>query len=261
LKAFHDNQKVKDTYLARIRAHREADEIVKGQYWEHGKGCAVGCTIHDSDHSKYEIELGIPEWLARCEDTIFEGLPNERAKSWPEQFLDAIAVGADLEAVKTPFLIFVLESSLESMTAAQYDAEKFPEVKAAMVQCEEAVKAMILAHRNGEDLSAAESAAWSAARSARSAAESAAESAARSAESAAESAARSARSAAESAAWSAESAARSAAESAARSAWSAAESAAWSAESAARSAAAESESESAYEKFADKLLELIRSAV
>jgi hypothetical protein len=43
--AFHNDQKIKDKYLARVEAHRKADEIIKGKYWENGKGCAVGCTL------------------------------------------------------------------------------------------------------------------------------------------------------------------------------------------------------------------------
>ncbi len=83
MQAYHNKPEIKETYLQRVRAHKAADEIIKGTYWEDGKGCAVGCTIHDSDHSRYEAELGIPEWLARVEDVIFEGLPNRRASLWP----------------------------------------------------------------------------------------------------------------------------------------------------------------------------------
>jgi hypothetical protein len=106
--AFHGDPKIKDEYLARVRQHRAADELVKGQYWENGKGCAVGCTIHSSEHENYETELGIPQALARLEDSIFEGLPNERAMSWPEQFLAAIQVGADLTMVSSRFLRWLL---------------------------------------------------------------------------------------------------------------------------------------------------------
>jgi len=58
--AFHNNPAIKEKYLARVRAHRVADEIVKGRYWENGKGCAVGCTLHSGKHMSYESELGIP---------------------------------------------------------------------------------------------------------------------------------------------------------------------------------------------------------
>jgi len=88
--------------------HKEADEIIHGKYWEDGKGCAVGCTIHSSDHSAYETELGIPQAIARLEDSIFEGLSNGDAKLFPEQFLTAINVGADLTGVADRFLYWLL---------------------------------------------------------------------------------------------------------------------------------------------------------
>jgi len=108
MKAFHNKIKIKNMYLDRIDAHFKADEIIKGQYWEGGKGCAVGCTIHGSEHKKYETELGIPRALARLEDTIFEGLPNDIAKTWPADFLKAVPVGADLSKVVWKFLSWVL---------------------------------------------------------------------------------------------------------------------------------------------------------
>ena len=106
--AFYNDQAIKDKYLSRVRLHRAADEIVKGQYWEGGKGCAVGCTVHSSDHLAYETELGIPRIIARLEDRIFENLPNELAMTWPERFLDAIPVGKDLSRVWPKFAIFLL---------------------------------------------------------------------------------------------------------------------------------------------------------
>ena len=109
--AYHGKQEIKDQYLARVKAHREADEIVKGTYWEGGKGCAVGCTIHGSSHAQYEVELGIPRILARLEDGIFESIPNELAMTWPERFLDAIKPGADLSLVWPKFAVWMLIDS------------------------------------------------------------------------------------------------------------------------------------------------------
>ncbi len=253
--AYHNNPKVKATYLKRVRAHAKADEIVKGQYWKDGKGCAVGCTIHSKNHIAYETELGIPEWLARVEDTLFEGMPNARAKKWPAQFLAAIKPGVDLEKAKNPFLIFVLKSTLKSMKKVKFNKTKFPDVQKAIEGSEAAVKEMIHCLTEGLDTSAAARSAWSAESAARSAwsAESVARSAARSAWSA--------ESVARSAAWSAESVARSAesaesvARSAARSAWSAksvassARSAAWSARS------AESAS---FDQYGNELLKILK---
>ena len=64
LLSFHSDPSVKKKYLSRVEAHAKADEIIHGTYWENGKGCAVGCTIHSGRHQDYETELGIPRRLA-----------------------------------------------------------------------------------------------------------------------------------------------------------------------------------------------------
>jgi hypothetical protein len=252
LQAFHNDAKIKAKYVKRVEAHRKADELVRGIGWENGRGCAVGCTLENYDHSRYPIEIGLPEWLARLEDYLFENLPQKEAMTWPERFLKAIPVGANVENVQHNLAIRRLDRLIVSQTKAlSQNKGDLAKGIAAVIASIETVKALHHAQVDGKMCptdaarsaarSAAESAAWSAARSA---AESAAWSAAWSA----------ARSAAESAAWSAaESAAWSAARSAAESAaWSAAESAAWSAaRSAARSAAIKQE--------ASDLIELLKA--
>jgi hypothetical protein len=114
MKAYHSDEAIKKKYVARLEAHAKVDEIVKGQYWENGKGCAVGCTVHSGNHAAYETELGIPQWMARLEDRIFEGLPNERAMTWPLEFLQAIKPGVDLQQCFRPMLIAIVESAKES---------------------------------------------------------------------------------------------------------------------------------------------------
>jgi len=113
--AFHGDPKIKAKYLARVKAHRKADEIVHGYYWKKGKGCAVGCTVHSGDHRAYETELGIPRILARLEDGIFESLPNGRAKDWPVEFLTAIPVGADLSRVWSRFAVWLLGDPVDGV--------------------------------------------------------------------------------------------------------------------------------------------------
>ena len=236
--AFHNDIKIKEKYVNRVKKHRELDNLKQCETGENGKGCAVACTLDMVyDHSRYPIELGIPEWLARLEDTIFEGLNVEDSMSWPQEFLEAIPLGVDLEQIKKPFLIFILKENIKYLDACEYDKENNPEVEKAVEGNKAAIIEIIRCHENNLDLTAA----GSAARSARSAAGSAARSAAWSAWSA------------RSAAWSAESAAWSAA-------WSAAGSAAKSAAESARSAAwsAKSARSAAYTKYAEKLLETIR---
>ena len=108
MKSFHGDPKIKEKYLARVKAHLQADEIVKGTYWEDGKGCAVGCTIHGDDHYAYERELGIPIQLAHLQDWIFENSPNNEAKNFPVDFLESIPVGANLGLVLPRFFHWLL---------------------------------------------------------------------------------------------------------------------------------------------------------
>jgi hypothetical protein len=106
MQAYHGDEAVKQIYLGRVRAHRAADELVQSfGYWneEAHKGCAVGCTIHGSDHGRYETELGVPRLIAKLEDGLFESLPAKLAKTWPERFLEAITPGADLSQVGDRF--------------------------------------------------------------------------------------------------------------------------------------------------------------
>ena len=225
--AFKGRQEVKDFYLARIAAHRAADEIIQGVYWENGKGCAVGCTVHSNNHEKYESNLGIPIMLAMLQDRIFEGLPNSAAKNFPGNFLSSIKSGADLSCVGWKFLYWLL-------TKSNIGEFNHTSVRDAVRQCADVL--IPLTKGENADTSAAESAAESAARTAAWSA---------------------ARSAAWSAAWSAAESAWSAADSA-RSAADSAESAADSAEFAADSA--RSARFAAHKKMAKKLLQLLASA-
>ena len=106
--AYHGDLSIKEKYLARIRLHAAHDEIIKGCYWQKGKGCAVGCTIHGSDHGAYERELGIPQTIAHMEDAMFERLPNVIAMKFPERFLAAITPGADLSLVMSRLMLWLL---------------------------------------------------------------------------------------------------------------------------------------------------------
>ena len=109
MQAFHNKPEIKQKYLKRLKEHEKADEIIHGVYWQRGKGCAIGCTIHSGNHSSYETELGIPTWLAYLEDSIFEGMDNGAAKEFPRRFLSAIKVGAAIDdSVRHKFLRWLL---------------------------------------------------------------------------------------------------------------------------------------------------------
>src|SRR3990167_1849395 len=118
MKAFHNDVKIKEKYVQRVQQHKEADEIVQGRYWENGKGCAVGCTLEENNsklniHERMEQDLGIPRALCLLEDYLFEGLPKNKAKDFPLQFLQSIKVGSDLSKVVNLFKIEILNRNIK----------------------------------------------------------------------------------------------------------------------------------------------------
>ena len=186
LLAYHNDPAIKAKYVGRMLAHQKADELIHNTYWKHGKGCAVGCTIHSGNHAAYETELGWPEWLAHLEDTMFEGMSKTASCRFPMRLLSAVPVGfSDWDRLYHAFCAFLLRD------VCRFDRTKYPDVASA-------VDAVIYLHeRWTETDDQAWSAAWLKARlaawsAARSAVDSAVLSAAQATELAAQAAARSA---------------------------------------------------------------------
>ena len=185
--SYHGDPAVKEKYLNRVRIHREADLLCKGETGSPSrgeKGCAVACTLDAYDHKRYETELGIPEWMARLEDTIFEGLAEKDSQEWPERFLAAVPVGVDLEPVRWRITIRRMDRLLErmkSLPAADYmpaviasieTVRRFSEAESGGDRCDWAAAAAesAAAESAAAESAAAAAAAWSAAWSAAAAA-------------------------------------------------------------------------------------------
>lgn len=155
--AYRNDPQLREHYLERMRAHAAADEIIQGTYWEHGRGCAVGCLMESAEpHERMEAELGIPQSLAYLADGIFEGLPAAQAKTFAVDFPTAIQAGADLSLVVNRFLIWLLQD-LE-----QY-AQEAPEVLACLHQVRDLHERVVAGGVAGGIVSADEWAAASAA--------------------------------------------------------------------------------------------------
>ena len=113
--AYHNDPLIKLKYQERFAEHRKIDAVIQGQGYEEGRGCFVGCTLQSYDHSRFPTELGWPEWLAHLADRIFEGLPKDQAPQFGTDLLDAVAIGVNLEPVRTQFLIVVQRRNLERL--------------------------------------------------------------------------------------------------------------------------------------------------
>ena len=129
LLAYHNDPAVKAKHVGRMRAHQEADELVRGAYWKDGKGGAVGCTVHSDDHAAYETDLGMPKWFAYLEDRIFEGMSNAASRRFPLRLLSAIPVGfAAWDSLHHEFCAYLLrdvckfDRTEDTATAAAVDA-------------------------------------------------------------------------------------------------------------------------------------------
>ena len=233
--AYHGDEKLKTAVINEMIAHRKADQLVKGHYWQDGKGCAVGCIAktEDEPHKVFEERLGIPEHLAQLEDEIFENLQNGKAMLWPEKFLTAFKVGRDYTKVWHHFAVWLL-----------IDPE-FGVIRYANKQGKVAIRNVAKLHQKVIDGVTPRQKSWDAGAAARDAARAAAGDAGAAARDAARAAARAAAGDAGDAGAAARDAARAAAR-AAGDAW-----AAWDTGAAAGDAA--------YKRMADKLIELIRA--
>ena len=152
MKAFHGDEKIKQKYVDRMTAHIDADDLVGGYGWDGGKGCAVGCTLDKYNHKAYEKELGIPEWLAHLEDKLFETMSMEKSKTFPLLFLEAIKPGVDLDQIKIPFMVYVLESTIVSLDACIFDREENPEIAQVVDNSRSASLEAIRCYKNSLDL-------------------------------------------------------------------------------------------------------------
>jgi hypothetical protein len=124
--AFHNDPAIKAKYIALVKAHREADELMKGATGElrDGKwrGCAVACTFDKYDHTRGPVEIGIPTELMGLNDFFFENLPDKESQAWPEAFLAAPRIGADLRLVRDRFTLWLLTDELAPLKSKHCEA-------------------------------------------------------------------------------------------------------------------------------------------
>jgi hypothetical protein len=110
-------------------AHQAADEYISGDYWLRGKGCAVGCTVHDAkalkflpkncdagDHAALAAATGVPEMLWILADNIFEGLAETERSAWTPRFLRAAKSCKKIDSVPARVTARLAERLAEDAT-------------------------------------------------------------------------------------------------------------------------------------------------
>ena len=94
-----------DQLRIEVRNHLAADALVRGQYWNDGKGCFIGCLTHSDDPKPAFERFGLPVAVLRIAEGIFEALPDDEGKAFFAAFPDAVERdGKDLSLVHWAFL-------------------------------------------------------------------------------------------------------------------------------------------------------------
>lgn len=109
--SYKNDPHLKAKAVKRAKFHRDQDLLIAGTYGEFGggnfRGCSVGCDAYDitgnvgnyGPHRVTADYYGLPLWLERLRDTLFEGLPAPDRYDFHLQYKEAIPVGVDLNHV------------------------------------------------------------------------------------------------------------------------------------------------------------------
>ena len=166
-----------DLMTAEIDAHRAADLLMQGSYYdpETGRGCFIGCLTHGNDTAVIADRFGVPEPLTRSLESIFECLPALEAAEFFSAIPRAIGKdGRDLTRVHWAFLADLLRHLPDTQArdvvadvTAGMDllaaGKDWPGAKAAKAEAAEAARAAYWAARSEEVArAAADTAYWAA---------------------------------------------------------------------------------------------------
>lgn len=150
MKTFHENPEVKEKYLKRARAlieggklNRETGRFGWIQY-------IADIELEPNEYYRYEKELGIPMWLISVGHQLFNGASEKRIRSWPEEFLKAIPVGVDVDKIKIPFLVKIIERNLSIIDSYKFDKGKYYNIAEEMFEARAIIKQRIETRKKGD---------------------------------------------------------------------------------------------------------------
>lgn len=156
--AFHGKPELKEFYVNRAIQHRKADEIVQGyDYWKNGKGCAIGCLAHANTeaHLKLQNDAGLPRTVNRLADGIFEGLSKDLAVQWPQRYMEACAVGADLSQVADRFLHWLMVDPADGIIKFAKSDKSRAAIQRVIDLCTRKIAGEKISHGDWRDAAAA----------------------------------------------------------------------------------------------------------
>ena len=144
-------------HIERMKAHIEADELVRGLGFANGRGCFVGCTFDRYDHEHAALSTGVPEWLWYLADELHESMSRSVDRGdMALKLLHGFEKCEDFDALERAIHIYIQRQNIERVTALEIDAALKSEVLAA-------IDAVISCHEAAIPFDAPE---WAAARSA-----------------------------------------------------------------------------------------------
>ena len=144
LRTFPDPRLTAADFAAGMRAHAEADDLIRGTYGETDRGqfrgCAVGCNIEvvkaslgveieRGDHEALGDAIGVPAELLHLQDALFEGLDGDASSLFAVAFASALRDGQDLSRVSDLFLAETLRDDVLPLVT-----EDQPNVRAAVTR-------------------------------------------------------------------------------------------------------------------------------
>jgi len=110
MKAFNNDPDLKTKLQKRMRKHIQNDELVRTLGWHQGRGCNVGCLVHQYNHKKFE-SIGMPAWFAVVIDNTFESVQQGKHHKFAMNWLNAMPVGFDKwEDLKINFITWGLST-------------------------------------------------------------------------------------------------------------------------------------------------------